>query len=191
MTETQQRILPLPQPEWTDAAREVFAFWEGPAARDNGSRSTVMMTLANHPKLAIATLNLGKYFIMESTLSVRQQKMIVLRVAHKFGSTYQWAHNSLSARHCGMTAAEIEALKQGGSTSIWNNEDRIMLKTIDLLCQGGQIDDAAWQELSPVMNRQQIMDLIHAVGYFTMIAWSLIAMKVQLEPEVAASVGNM
>ena len=44
----------LPREEWTDAARDVFAYWEGDAARENGSRSNTMMTMAQHPALALA-----------------------------------------------------------------------------------------------------------------------------------------
>jgi 4-carboxymuconolactone decarboxylase len=177
------RIPPLPREEWTDAARDVFAFWEGPEARDRGSASNTMMTLANHPKLAIASLNFGKYLMLESELSGRQQKMIVLRVAWHFGSPYQWAHNSRSARQIGMTSEEIEALKLPPAEGQWSPEDRALLEAIDQLCTSGRISDATWAALQAVMNRHQIMDTIHAVGYFTMVAWSLIAMGVQLEPD--------
>ena len=86
---SQPRIAPLPREERTDEARDVFGFWEGDKARENGSWSNAMMTLANHPKLALASLDLGRYFILGSTLTARQQKIIVLRVAARTDSTYQ------------------------------------------------------------------------------------------------------
>jgi alkylhydroperoxidase family enzyme len=182
MPETQPRIPPLPREEWTEEARDVFAFWEGPGARENGSWSNTMMTLANHPQLAIASLNFGKYLMMDSTLSGRQQKMIVLRVAARNDSAYQWGHNSLSALKLGMTEREVEAIREGPGSPVWSGEDRLLLRTIDQVCDGGRIDDPTWAELSEAMSRHQIMDVVHAVGYFSMVAWSLIAMRVQLEP---------
>ena len=179
------RIPPLPREEWTDEARDVFAYWEGDKARAEGSRSNTMMTLANHPKLALASLDLGKYFMLGSTLTARQQKMVVLRVAHRYGSTYQWTHNSLGARQLGMSEAEVEAIAEGPSSPEWNDDDRLLLTTIDELGDGGRISDATWAGLSRSMNRHQIMDLIHAVGYFTMVAWGLVAMGVQVEPDFA------
>ena len=180
------RISPLPRAEWMDPARDVFAFWEGPDARENGSRSNTMMTLANHPALAIASLNLGKYFMLESSLSARQQKMIVLRVAHRYHSNYQWTHNSLGARQIGISEEEIEAIKGDPSNPIWSEEDRALLVAIDGTCAGGQFDDETWADLTRVFNRQQLMDVIHATGYFTMVAWGLVAMGVQLEPDFAS-----
>lgn len=177
------RIYPLPHAEWTEAARDVFGYWEGPMARENGSRSNTMMTLANHPPLALASLDLGKYFMLSSTLSARQQKMIVLRVAHRYGSPYQWAHNSLGALQVGITAEELDALTRDASDPLWSQADRALLLAIDGTGDGGKFDEQTWQMLIQVYSRQQLMDIIHATGYFTMVAWGLIAMGVELEPD--------
>jgi 4-carboxymuconolactone decarboxylase len=184
MSEKSPRIAPLPREEWTDDAREVFGFWEGAEARENGSWSNTMMTLANHPELAMSSLNFGKYLMLESTLTARQQKMIVLRVAARTGSAYQWTHNSISARQIGYSDEEIEAIREGAASPVWQGEDRVLMSVIDQLSEGGRIDDASWAEMAKIWDRRQIMDVLHAVGYFTMVAWALIAMRVQVEPNV-------
>ena len=63
MTETTPRLLPLPEEEWTDAARDVFAFWGEPDAREKGSVSNLVMVQAHHPKLALAYNVFGKHQI--------------------------------------------------------------------------------------------------------------------------------
>lgn len=182
MTTAEPRVPPLPRAEWTDEARDVFAFWGEPDARENGSNSNTMMTLAQHPRMALALLELGRYFMVESTLAGRLQKIVVLRVAHRNGSFYQWAHNAISGRQLGLSDEEIEGLKIGPDAPVWNDHDRIVLRAIDQTCEGGKIDDGTWAELGTIMDRRQAVDLIHAVGYFSMVAWGLVAMRVQLEP---------
>ncbi|MCB2074652.1 MAG: carboxymuconolactone decarboxylase family protein [Novosphingobium sp.] len=184
------RIAPLPREEWTDQARDVFAYWEGDEAREKGARSNTMMTLANHPRLALASLDLGKYFMLESTLSARQQKMIVLRVAHRYGSSYQWTHNSLGAKQIGITDQELQAIRRGPQDPAWSQADRALLAAIDGTCAGGKFDDEAWNELTAVFDRELLMDIIHATGYFTMVAWGLVAMRVQVEDDFADFSGN-
>lgn len=179
------RVGPLPREEWDEAAREIFAYWEGEEARQNGSRSNTMMVLANHPALAKASLDLGRYFMLQSTLTARQIKLIILRVAHRYGSIYQWTHNSLGARQIGISDAEIEAVKTGPLDEIWQTEDRLLLELIDATNAGGNIGDALWHQLTSTFDKRQIMDLIHAAGYFTSVAWTLIALDVQLEPDFA------
>lgn len=179
------RIGPLPREEWDEAAREIFAYWEGEEARQNGSRSNTMMVLANHPALAKASLDLGRYFMLHSTLTARQIKLIILRAAHRYGSVYQWTHNSLGARQIGISDAEIDAIKSGPADPVWQSGDRLLLELVDATHAGGKIDDALWHQLTATFDKRQIMDLIHAAGYFTMVAWGLIAMRVEVEDDFA------
>lgn len=179
------RIVPLPREEWTEEARTVFGYWEGEDAHANGSRSNTMMTLANHPRLALASLDLGRYFMLDSKLGPRQLKMLILRVAHRYNSRYQWAHNSLGALQLGMSQAEVDAVAEGPQSPVWNEADRLFLTAIDEVGNGGQVTDGTWQALSGTLDRETIMDIVHAVGYFTMVAWGLIAMRVEVEENFA------
>jgi 4-carboxymuconolactone decarboxylase len=184
MTESSTpRIKPLPREEWTDAAREVFAFWEGPSARENGSRSNTMMTLANHPKLALPSLDFGRYMLVESSLTVRQRELVVLRVAWRYDSHYQWAHHVHAARKIGLTDAEFEALQSEEVSEPFSREERALLRAIDQLCDRGRIDDPTWAILEETMDRHQLMDFLYSVGFFAMNAWVQGAIGIQLEPE--------
>ena len=66
----------LPREEWTDEAREVFAFWGEPGAWENGSKTNMTMTLAHHPKLANAYHTFGKHLLLGSTVAVRPRRCI-------------------------------------------------------------------------------------------------------------------
>lgn len=177
------RIGPLPREEWTDEAREVFAYWEGPDARENGSRSNTMMTLANHPSLALASLDFGKYLLVNSSLSARQKELVILRVAARYDSAYQWAHHVHSARQIGMTDEEFDALQAGSVVAAWPEDEKALVRAIDQLCDTGRIDDPTWAVLAEAMDRRGLMDFLYSVGFFTMNAWAFGAMGVQLEPE--------
>lgn len=184
------RLPPLPQEEWTDEVRDVFAYWEGDAARQNGSRSNTMHALAHHPALAIPLLDLGKYFMLNSELSARQIKLIILRVAHRYGSTYQWAHNSFGALQVGISEAEIEAVKKGPTDPVWSADDAALLEAVDATGNGGKMGDNIWSSLTDRFGKRFVVDLVHATGYFTMVAWGLIAAEVELEQDFAAFSSN-
>ena len=85
-----------------------------------------------------------------------------------------------------MTDAEIEAVKQGADAPVWGPSDRLLLQTVDQVCNGGRIDEVTWAELAATRDRRWIMDAIHATGYFTSVAWGLVAMGVEVEPDFAA-----
>ena len=187
MSTTNPRIPPLPGEEWTEDAREVFGYWEGPEARKNGSIFNTMMTLANHPRLAIASLDFGRYLLTKSSLTVRQREITILRVAWLYDSHYQWAHHVRSARRIGMTDVEFAALEDDPDYYAWSPEEGAMIRAIDQLCDAGRIDDPTWSILAAGMNRHQLMDFVYSVGFFAMNAWAFGAMGVQIEPGIEPS----
>lgn len=180
------RLPRLPREEWTDEVRDIFAYWEGEEARQNGSRSNTMHMLALHPALGKAVLDLGKYFMLDSTLSARQIKLIILRVAHRHGATYQWTHNALGALQVGISEDEIAAVRQGAEHAIWKPDDKALLAAVDLICAGGRIEEPVWTALVSRFGKRFVLDLVHGTGYFAMIALGLIATELELEPDFAA-----
>jgi 4-carboxymuconolactone decarboxylase len=180
------RIPPLQREEWTNDAREVFAYWEGPTAYENGSRSNTILTLAQHPKLAIASLDFGKYILIETELTARERELIVLRVAWRYRSDHQWTHHVLSGRKIGITDEEFSALEQSGPSPVWNAAEQALIDAVDQLCTKGQIEDDVWSVLSGHHDKRTLMDILYAIGLFTMNAWAFNAMGIELEPDVAA-----
>ena len=175
------RIPPLPLSEWTDASREVFAFWGEPDAWDNGSRTNIVMVLANHPALAMAYNQFGKHLLVESTLSARARELIVLRVAWLIKCEYEWHYHVGYAAHLGMSLDEIAEIKVGPDATGWNANDRAVLCAVDELWSGSRVSDATWQELSRELDRQQLMDLVFTIGQYVMLSWSIEALGIELE----------
>lgn len=176
------RVPPLPRAEWTDAARDVFGYFEGEAGRENGSRSNSLMVIAHHPELALASLPLGKYLLVDSSLTERQKELIVLRVAWRYQSEYQWVQHVFTGRKIGMTDAEFEALQcEDIPCSAFPPEEVALIGAIDQLGRSGRIDDGNWATLSASMSQRQIMEFLYATGMFAMNAWAFGAMGVQVE----------
>jgi 4-carboxymuconolactone decarboxylase len=51
---TMWRIPKLPRAEWTDAARNVFAFWGEPNSREEKSKTNIIMAMGNNAELGKA-----------------------------------------------------------------------------------------------------------------------------------------
>lgn len=57
------------------------------------------------------------------------------------------------------------------------------MRAVDTVNADGRFSDTDWTELTLLFDLRCIMDLLHAAGYFTMVAWGLIAMGVEIEPD--------
>ena len=181
MTEMKPRIPNLPREEWTDPAREVFSFWGEPNSWEEGSKTNIMMVMANHPQLGKVYNLWGKHFLMSNTLATRQLELLILRVAWRVKSDYEWHNHVGYGINAGLTLKEIAAVREPPEAGNWSEQDEAVLRAVDELIDKGDISDPTWATLSTYYDRKQLMDLVFSIGHYVMTSWALTAFRVGLE----------
>jgi 4-carboxymuconolactone decarboxylase len=181
-----QRITNLPRDEWTDQAREIFAFWGEPGAWDNGSKTNMQMVMAQHPPLPLAYNIFGKHLLLNSTLPVRPRELVVLRCAWHQKCEYEWHYHIGYGLTAGLTMAEMAAVREGPDAPEFagKDEDRAVLRAVDELVADNRISDATWAELSHFFSKQQIMDFVFTVGNYVMLGWAVASFGIPVEDGV-------
>lgn len=181
MSSIKPRILPLPRAEWTDESREVCAYWGEPNAWEEGSKTNIIMVLANHPQLAMPYSAWSKHLLMTNTLGVRFLELIILRIAWRVKSEYEWHNHVGYGLNAGLTMDEIAAIRDFPEGGDWNGQDAAILRSVDELMVEGTLSDATWAVLDSFLDKKQKMDLIFSVGHYVMTSWALSAMGVEIE----------
>ncbi len=181
MSDLPERIPALPREEWTDAAREVFAFWGEPNSWEEGSKTNIIMAMANNPPLATAFNQWGKHLLVDNSIATRQQELVILRVAYRVKSAYEWHNHVGYAIKGGITLDEIAAVRDGASAGNWDDLDRACLALVDELIDTGGVTDALWAQLSGYYSRAQMMDLVFTIGHYVMTSWAITAFGVPIE----------
>lgn len=181
MSDIKPRILPLPRAEWTDDAREVFAFWGEPNAWEEGSKTNIISVMGNHPDLGKAYNVWGKHLLMSNTLPVRFLELIILRVAWRVKSAYEWHNHVGYGLNAGLTLQDIAAIRDYPEGGDWSEQDAIVLHSVDELIESGTLSDATWETLTAFFDKRQMMDLIFSIGHYVMTSWVLSAMGVEIE----------
>lgn len=181
-----QRITSLPREQWTDDARQVFSFWGEPGSWENGSRTNLMMVMANHPALGKAFNTFGKHLLLESTLPVRPRELIVLRTSWHLKAQYEWHYHVGYAVSAGITLEEIAAVVEGPDSPVWDgkDEDRFVLRAVDELWADSELTDDTWQGLSRSFDKHQLMDMVFTIGHYVMLSWAIAAFKMPMEDGV-------
>jgi 4-carboxymuconolactone decarboxylase len=185
---TQPRILPQRSDEWSDDAKEMFAFFEGPEAREKGSVSNVMLTFAHHPKLMFAFSKFSGRLLARPRLAPRLREILILRVALRFKSDYEWVQHLDLGREVGLGPEHFEAVKVGPDDSVWSDLERHALRAADQMMNEYKIDDSTWNALASELDTQQMFELLMIVGIYSGMAWVYNSIGVQ--PEPGAGQGN-
>jgi 4-carboxymuconolactone decarboxylase len=174
------RLSPLPADQWDDAARHAVSVMLPEERRNPQDAGTLLSTLVRHPKLTRAYLKFSTYLLYGSTLPPRIRELIVLRVAHRRGCTYEWSHHVDMGKEVGLTAADIEAAQTGLSKDAFDNA---LMNAVDELDEKSNISDQTWAVLGERLDEQQRMDLVFTTGNYIALAMALNTFGVEVEDD--------
>lgn len=177
----EQRIPPVTDSEATPAQLEAL----DPLRRPDGSAFNIFRTMANHPDLMRRWLVFGNHVLAKSTLSPRVRELVILRTGWRCNSDYEWGQHVLIASELGIGNDEIKRLMLDTVDAGWVDSEACALRAADELHSEYEISTATWSALSEHYDQQQLMDLVFAVGQYTLVSMALNSFGVQREPGVA------
>jgi 4-carboxymuconolactone decarboxylase len=181
------RLSPLPADQWDDAARHAVSGMLPEERRNPHDAGNVLSTLVRHPKLTRAYLRFSSYLLYGSTLPPRIREQIILRVAHRRGCTYEWAHHMEIGKEAGLSDADIEAAQTGQSKDAF---DRALINAVDELDEKTNISDQTWAALGERLDEQQRMDLVFTTGNYIALAMALNTFGVEVEEDHDGETGE-
>ena len=154
--------------------------------RDPASPSglNAMGVLAHHPELTEAYNQLIRHALYFTTITPRQRELLVLRVAHLRGSTYEWAQHVYQSGVVGVTAEEVARVRVGPDAPGWAPLERALLAAADELVADARIGERTWEELSAELDTQQLMDVVFTVGAYEVFAMAMRSFDVELDDDL-------
>jgi 4-carboxymuconolactone decarboxylase len=178
VSEAAPRIAPLPTDDWGDDAVAALraAFGDDGAKRmlstapDAPLMPNVLMTLMRHPALAGPFLTYNNVLLRTPTLEPRLRELMVLRVAWRTRSEYEWVQHVRMAARCGITADEVEAISQGANAEGWSALEADVLAATDQLLDRYRVDDETWARLAQHLDDRQLVEMAFVVGTYTCLA---------------------
>ena len=173
------RVEPLPEAEWTPEIREIL-----PRGLGRGRVLNIFTTLARHPKLLKRWLVFGNHVLFKSTLSPRDREIAILRIGWLCRSEYEWGQHAVIGRDAGLSDEEIRRVSQGADAPGWKAHEAVLIRAVDELYEDQIIEDETWNALGSHYNLEQIMDLVFAVGQYTLVSMALNTLGVELDPGI-------
>lgn len=194
MSGSDPRIPPIPPGEWDQDAVEALRAAFGDAAerllsteRGAPRMPNVLSTLLRHPALAEPFLTYNAVLLNTPAVAPRLRELMILRVAWRTGSAYEWAQHVRIAQSCKISAAEIEAIADGGAANAWSSLDADVLAATDQLLDGYRIDDDTWARLAERLDERQLMEVAFIVGTYTCLAMAFNSFGIELDPDLRDS----
>lgn len=179
------------QPQW----RETLARIPGAGLKGSGFPSAVLGELMHSPELFGPFLEWWVTAKRAMALSVREQELVILRMAVLYSSDYVWKHHVPVAGEFGVAAKEISALRQGHLEAFGARERALLSLTEAMVCERWVSPDI-WAVHGRQLQAQEVVDLIALVAQYVLFALTNNVLQVPLEaplrdqPGLAEAIGH-
>jgi alkylhydroperoxidase family enzyme len=192
--ESAPRIPPILPPDWDAGILDALSAF--PSGRDfvlkawseagaHGARGMHGLgAMLHHPALAKAFLAFNFHVASAATVSKRIRELLILRISWLRGAEYEFIQHRVLGLRAGLTEADIERIQLGPDAPGWDAVDAELVRAVDELVADACIGDRTWARLAQHFDRNQLMDIVFAVGCYEVLAMVFKSFKVPLEPGV-------
>jgi alkylhydroperoxidase family enzyme len=152
--------------------------------RIGGRVLNIFRTLAHHPDLLRRWTVFAGHVLRKSTLPPRERELVVLRTGWRCSSEYEWGQHVLIGKRDGLDDEDLRRIAEGPGSAGISERDALLLRATDELVDDARISDPTWAALADTYDTQQLIDLVFAVGQYTLVSMALNTFEVERDPGV-------
>jgi alkylhydroperoxidase family enzyme len=168
------RLGDIPYEEWDfEALAEISPGMKPPDL-------SVVAFFAHHPELAQQFLAWNHYMNSKACRLDRvTREMVILRVAIRKRSRYEWTQHLRAARAAGIPEEDIQAIASGTATG----RAGLLARAVDELTDDSALSDETYGALAASgLDEQQLISLVFLIGTYSMLSTVLGTFRVELDP---------
>ena len=144
----------------------------------------IFKTLVRHPKLYKRSMALGAEFMFGGRLDPRDREIVILRIAHRTSSAYEYGQHVVIGAGAGLSPDEIADLAADPPALPWSDAERALVAMADDLCAHDCVSDTTWPALCEDRSDEEVMELLFLGGYYRMLAGFLNSAGLRVDPGI-------
>lgn len=166
----QRRFPPLAPGQMSEAQRTVQEqILSGPRKGTEGPFSALLRS----PGLADTAQRLGAHVRFGSSIPARLNELAILITARRWTAQFEWYAHRRLAMAAGLAPAIADSIAAGRRPDGMEEDERVVYEFCQPLAQTGQVADAAFDAAVALFGEQGVVDLIGAVGYYSLVSFVL------------------
>jgi 4-carboxymuconolactone decarboxylase len=184
-----RRLAPVPFAEWDDETRTtLLQFLRRPERYLSGEPDAppmpiVLEMFALHLPLSASWLPFTEMLASDDALlSAQHRELLILRVAWRTRSGYEWSQHSRMGGDAGLTDQQIDAVVEGPGAAVWTPLERALLTAVDEMIDEHGVGDATWAALAAHFEPAVLFELLFLIGGYLCLAGVLNSIGLQGSP---------
>jgi alkylhydroperoxidase family enzyme len=174
---TEPRLTPLPYADWDEETRAtLLQYLRRPerylsGAPDAPPMPVVLEMFAHHLPLSASWLPFTEMLAgAGATLAVEQRELLILRVAWRTRSGYEWSQHRRMGAESGLTPAQLDAIPSGPTSAVWTPLEKTLLTAVDEMIDDHAVGDTTWASLASSFGPAEMLELLFVVGGYLCLA---------------------
>jgi alkylhydroperoxidase family enzyme len=141
----------------------------------------IFTTLGQHPRLFRAWLRYSAHLMPFGQLPRRDTELVILRVAWRCRSAYEWQQHVPIALRVGLTPDEVAGVADNPAAGGFTERQRALLAVCDELLAQRRLSDATWSAVQASLRDREAIELCMLIGHYQGLASTIGALGIQLE----------
>ena len=146
------------------------------------AKSKVFSLFLNSPDVAGRVADVGEYVRVSPENDPAAHETTIITVAQELGCQYMFTHHVPSARRAGVRDLVIEGIRDGTTKGMIPKESVFVNYARQVL--RGRVTDATFAAIEHLIGRQGAVDLTFLIGYFGILAHTMMALGIELEEDL-------
>jgi 4-carboxymuconolactone decarboxylase len=147
-----------------------------------GTPPNLYRALANHPNIIAAWSGFSNALRNGTRTPRALRELVILRGAQLCSSEYEWAQHLKMARQAGVREAQIAALGAWRASAEFDSREKAALALAEAVTEG-RVTDEVYRDAMKHFDHHDYVELAVTAGFYAMVARTLDALGVQLEPD--------
>lgn len=149
---------------------------------------SVFRVLLKHPSVAKCLVELlTTLMFTKNQLDGRIRELLIMRIGWATGAVYEWTAHWRVAKNMDISDEDLLAVRDWQASTILSETDRIVLQATDDVLENGSISASTWEQLSALITDEaQQIELVVAIGNWTMFSQLLKSLNIPLEDGIDA-----
>lgn len=178
---SKRRFPVLPSDTMTDEQRKVAeAIEAGPRGGVRGPFNALLRS----PSLCDLVQRVGAYVRFSSSIPAPLNELAICMVGRNWSAQYEFHSHRQFAIDAGLNPAILDAIAEWRRPDGLRREEELVYDFVSQLLTTGQVSDARYEPVLERFGERGIMDLVGAVGYYSLMSMVLNVAQVPL-PEGA------
>lgn len=141
----------------------------------------VFRMLAHAPALMPGLMELTGAILYRSKLEPLLRELVILRVGHLTGSSYEVQQHNKIAAAIGLSAEKIAGTARGADPKLYQGRELMVLRVTEQVVRNVKVEAALFSQAAKELGHELLMELLVIIGVYVMLANVLENGEVELE----------